>query len=199
MGTTVIVPNSFTPAWVERPKPSDDRACSEMVNTFGGRVFSIAKQITQNDADAEDVLIETFLEVCPDLDRCSEYEDLWLRFVAVTVRGALSKLRARGQDLPLFDQVAFASEDLVIREFSPWGDHDQQHGCPERTTRLLEHGLRSLDPLSRAVFVLWDIEEIPAEHVAEIVNRSAEVVKVYLLRARLQLREILARKMGQQQ
>ena len=36
------------------------------------------------------------------------------------------------------------------------------------------------------------------EHIAEIVNRSVAAVEVYLLRARLQLREMLTREMGQE-
>ena len=41
-------------------------ACAsfELVKAFGDRIYSIAKHITQNDDAAEDVLIETFLEVC---------------------------------------------------------------------------------------------------------------------------------------
>ena len=40
----------------------------EMVRAFGARVFAIAKHITQNEDAAGDVLIEAFLEVCPDMD-----------------------------------------------------------------------------------------------------------------------------------
>jgi DNA-directed RNA polymerase specialized sigma24 family protein len=45
--------------------------------------------------------------------------------------------------------------------------------------------------MCRAVFVLHDIEEISVELVAEILSRSVPAVKVCLLRARLQLRDVL--------
>jgi RNA polymerase sigma-70 factor, ECF subfamily len=199
MNTTVISENSFEAAWVGRPKAVGGCTSFELVKAFGDRIYSIAKHITQNDEAAEDVLIKTFLEVCSDLDGCQEDEQSWLRLVTIAVRGAFSKLRDPGEGRPLLDPVADPSEDLVIRELSVWGDNYQHRYSPEQTTCALEHGLRSLDPMCRTVFVLRDIEEISVEHIAKIVNRSVPAVEVCLLRARLQLREILTRQMRNQQ
>ena len=52
----------------------------------------------------------------------------------------------------------------------------------------------SLDPICRAAFVLRDIEEIPVEQTALVLNRSVRGVDACLFRARLQLREQLARR-----
>ena len=190
MNTTVISENSFEAGWV-------GGGCSsfEPVKAFGDRIYSIAKHITQNDDAAEDVLIETFLEVCSDLDGCREDEKIWLRLVTIAVREAFSKLHNRGEGRRLLDRVPDSCEDLVVREFSVWGDDYQQHYSRERTTCVLEQGLRSLDPMCRTVFVLRDIEEISVEHIAGIVNRCVAAVEICLLRARLQLREFLAGQM----
>ena len=169
----------------------------ELLKAFGDRIYSIAKHITQNDIAAEDVLIETFLEVGPDLDRCQEDERVWLRLVTIAVRGAFSKLHNRGEGRRILGPVADSSEDRVACEFSAWGDNHHQRYSRERTTRVLEHGLRSLDPMCRTVFVLRDIEEISVEHIAKIVSCSVAAVKVCLRRARLQLREMLTRQLRQ--
>ena len=198
INTTLISENSFEAGWVGRPNAGDDCACLELVRAFGDRIYSIAKRIMQNDDAAEDVLIDTFLEVCSDLPGCQD-ENVWLRLVAIAVREAFSKLHNLGEGFLLLDRVADSYEDLVLREFSLWGDNYRQRYSREHTTRILDHGLWSLDPLCRTVFVLRDIEEISVEDIAKIANRSVAAVKVYLLRARLQLREILTRQMGQQQ
>jgi RNA polymerase sigma-70 factor (ECF subfamily) len=198
MNTTVISKNSFEAGWVGRPKAFGGCASFGLVKAFGDRIYSIAKHITQNDDAAEDVLIETFLEVCSDLDGCQEGEELWLRIVTIAVRKAFSRLHNRGEGRRLLDDVA-DSYDLVVRELSVWGDTYQQRYSRERTTHILEHGIGSLDPMCRTVFVLRDIEEISVEHIAKIVNRSVAAVDVCLLRARLQLREMLTRQMRQQQ
>jgi RNA polymerase sigma-70 factor (ECF subfamily) len=195
MNTTVISENSFEAGWVRRPKAMGGCASFELVKAFGDRIYSIAKHITQDDAAAEDVLIETFLEVCSDLDGCQEDERVWLRLVTIAVREAFSKLHNRGEGHRLLDRVADSYEDLVVCEFSVWGDDYQQGYSRERTTGVLEHGLRSLDPMCRTVFVLRDIEEISVGHIAGIVNRCVAAVEICLLRARLQLREFLAGQM----
>jgi DNA-directed RNA polymerase specialized sigma24 family protein len=108
-------------------------------------------------------------------------------------------LHNRGEGRRLLDRVADSYEDLGVCEFSVWGDDYQQRYSRERTTRVLEHGLRSLDPMCRTVCVLRDIEGFSVEHVAKIVNCSVAAVKVCLRRARLQLAEMLTRQMRQQQ
>jgi RNA polymerase sigma-70 factor, ECF subfamily len=198
MNSTVISENSFEAGCVGRPKAVGGCTSFELVKAFGDRIYSIAKHITQNDDAAEDVLIETFLEACSDLDGCQEDDKVWLRLVTTAVRGAFSKLHNRGEGRRLLDRVPDSCEDLVVREVSVWGEY-QQHYSWERTTCVLEHGLRSLDPMCRTVFVLRDIEEISVEHIAGIVNRCVAAVEICLLRARLQLREFLARQMRQQQ
>jgi RNA polymerase sigma-70 factor (ECF subfamily) len=199
MNSTGISKNSFEAGWVGRPKAVGGCASFELLKAFGDRIYSIAKHITQTDDAAEDVLIETFLEVCSDLDGCQEDEEVWLRLVTIAVREAFSKLHNLGEGRRLLDGAADSSEDLVVRELSVWGDNYQQRNSRERTTCVLEHGLRSLDPMCRTVFVLRDIEEISVELIAKIVNRSVAAVEVCLLRARLQLREVLTRQMRQQQ
>jgi DNA-directed RNA polymerase specialized sigma24 family protein len=140
-----------TTVMFQRQKTMGGCASIELVQAFGGRIYSMAKHITQNAVAAEDVLIETFLEVC------SEYqadENAWLRLVTIAARGAFSKLYNQGHGRPLLDRFPNSS---------------------------LEYGLRSLDPMCRTVLVLRDIEDISAEDIATIVNRSAAAVEVCLL------------------
>lgn len=118
--------------------------------------------------------------------------------VTIAVRGAFSKLHNRGESRQVLGRVADSFEDLVVCEFSVWRDNYHQRYSRERTTRVLEHGLRSLDPMCRTVFVLRDIEEFSVEHIAKIVNCSVAAVKVCLRRARLHLREMLTRQRRQQ-
>jgi RNA polymerase sigma factor (sigma-70 family) len=185
-----------TTVMFQRQKTMGGCASIELVQAFGGRIYSMAKHITQNAVAAEDVLIETFLEVC------SEYqadENAWLRLVTIAARGAFSKLHNQGQGRPLLDRVPDSSEDLVVRELSIWGGDDQQRYSRARTTSLLEHGLRSLDPMCRTVLVLRDIEDTSIKDIATIVNRSAAAVDVCLLRARFRLGEMLTRQIEVQQ
>ena len=194
MNTGVISPTSLGASGGGTSQAVDGWTSSELVKVFGDRVFSIAKLITQNDDDTEDILIETFLEACSNLDESREAEELWVWLLTIAVKEAFSKRRKSVGGFSL-DQGADSRDDLVVRDFSVWADDYQQRCFRGQTTRILEDGLQSLDPMARTIFVLRDIERISVEHIASIVNRPVAKVKVCLLRARLQLRELLAPQM----
>ena len=44
-------------------KQGDKGAFTELVNRYAQRVFRVARHITKNDQDAEDVLQDTFLKI----------------------------------------------------------------------------------------------------------------------------------------
>src|SRR5215831_11156170 len=160
---------------------------SELVKTYGNRIFTIARHLTQSDTDAATILNETFLQICSESHECCGEPDLWLRLVTIAVRAAFSALHKRLGTLPL-GYAADCSGDLVVRELSVWRNDLEQLD----TTCVLETGLSHLDPMARTVFVLRDLEEISIERIAAMLNRSVAAIEVCLLRARLQLREDLA-------
>jgi RNA polymerase sigma-70 factor (ECF subfamily) len=62
--------------------------------------------------------------------------------------------------------------------------------------RLLDGALAELDENHRVVFLLRDVEGMSVKETADSLGLSEANVKVRLLRARLQLRERLTRKLG---
>jgi len=195
MSTPSMSEISFDAPWLGGRSAAPSCLPSGLVKKFGSRVFSIAKHITQSDEDAENVWVETFLEIYSTWEEGPE-EELWLRIVTVAVREAFSNLRKRVA-VPHAAEGPNFCEDVVIRELSVWEDDYPQRYSKDQMTIVLESGLRSLEPMARTVFVLRDIEQIPVEFIARIVNRSVPAVEVCLLRARLELRETLAPHMRQ--
>src|SRR6185437_6341168 len=49
-------------ALVARARTGDSQAFTDLVNQYQRKIYRLAKHITQNDEDAEDVLQETFLK-----------------------------------------------------------------------------------------------------------------------------------------
>ncbi len=62
---------------------------------------------------------------------------------------------------------------------------------------LLEEALNQLDEKHRLVFLLRDVEELSIKETADALRLTEANVKVRLLRARLQLRELLTRELGE--
>jgi RNA polymerase sigma-70 factor (ECF subfamily) len=181
-------------ALVARAKAGDMEAFSDLVQHYDRRVFRMAKQITQNDDDAEDVLQESFLKAYSHLDDFQGNSKFYTWLVRIAVNEALMKLRKRRSDrtVPLDDPID-TGEDSVAREIAVWEDNPEQKYSREEMASILDQAVQSLKPAYRTVFILRDIEEMSIEETAEALNLSISAVKSRLLRARLQLREKLTR------
>lgn len=177
-----------------KAKAGDTGAFTELVSHYDRRVFRMAKQITQNDEDAEDVLQETFLKAYSHLDDFQGNSKFYTWIVRIAVNEALMKLRKRRSDrtVPLDDPID-TGEDVVAREVAVWEDNPEQRYSREEMGKILDEAIQSLKPAYRTVFVLRDIEEMSIEETAQALNLSISAVKSRLLRARLQLRDKLTR------
>jgi RNA polymerase sigma-70 factor (ECF subfamily) len=181
-------------ALVTAAKAGDAAAFSELVQHYDRRVFRMAKQITQNDDDAEDVLQETFLKAYTHLDDFQGNSKFYTWVVRIAVNEALMKLRKRRSDrtVPLDDPID-TGEDEVVREIAVWDQNPEDTYSREELAKILDEAVPSLKPAYRTVFILRDIEEMSIEETAEALDLSISAVKSRLLRARLQLREKLTR------
>ncbi len=194
MSTSTIAPPFDEAALVARAKAGDSTAFTELVTHYDRRVFRMAKQITQNDEDAEDVLQETFMKAYSHLDDFQGNSKFYTWLVRIAVNEALMKLRKRRSDktVPLDDPID-TGEDIVAREIAVWEENPEDTYSREEIGSILNEAVQSLKPAYRTVFILRDIEEMSIEETAEALNLSISAVKSRLLRARLQLREKLTR------
>jgi len=181
-------------ALVARAREGDLAAFNALVNEYSRKIYRLAKHITQNDEDAEDVLQETFLkgfEHLPDFQGQSKFYT-WI--VRIAVNESLMKLRKRKSDrsVPL-DEPVDTGDDTVVREIAVWEENPEQKYSREELGKILDEAVDTLKPPFRTVFVLRDIEELSTEETAEALGISVPAVKSRLLRARLQLREKLTR------
>lgn len=179
---------------VQRAKAGDVAAFSELVNRYERRILRLAKRITQNEEDAEDVLQDAFLKAYENLDRFQGNSKFYTWLVRIAVNEALMKLRKRKSDrtLPL-DEPMETGEETVQREIAVWEGNPEQKYTQEELHNILEDAIQSLAPTYRTVFVLRDVEEMSTEETAAALDLSIPAVKSRLLRARLQLREKLTR------
>ena len=179
---------------VERARAGDAAAFSELVQRYERKIYRLAKHITQNDEDAEDVLQESFLKAYTHLDSFHGDSKFYTGLVRIAVNEALMKLRKRKSDKTVsLDEPQDTGEDLVQREIAVWEDDPEKKYSRDELADILSNAVQSLKPSFRTVFVLRDIEELSTEDTAETLGISLPAVKSRLLRARLQLREKLTR------
>ena len=194
MSTAPPIENNEEQALVDRARAGDASAFTELVDKYERKIFRLAKHITQNDEDAEDVLQESFMKAFSNLDSFQGQSKFYTWLVRIAVNEALMKLRKRKSDRTVsLDEPHETEEDTVTREIAVWEDDPEQKYSREELRSILERAVESLKPAFRTVFVLRDIEELSTEETAEALGISIPAVKSRLLRARLQLRERLTR------
>jgi len=179
---------------IARAKAGDHAAFAELVSRYERKIFRLAKHITQNEEDAEDVLQDAFLKAYEHLGDFQEQSRFYTWLVRIAVNESLMRLRKRRQGkIVSLDEGVDAGGEMIPREIAVWDGDPEQRYSREELREILQRAIESLAPIYRVVFVLRDVDELSTEETAQALNISAPAVKSRLLRARLELREKLTR------
>jgi RNA polymerase sigma-70 factor (ECF subfamily) len=167
-------------AEVARARAGDLEALEEVYRAYQGRVYNLGRRICGNEEDAEDVLQDTFLEVCRSIGRFRGEGSLWSWVRQVAVSKALMLLRReRHRTAHSLDGDGNLA-GMVGR------------APPEPTVPIdLETALGRLAPVTRAVLWLHDVEGSTHEEIGELMDKTASFSKSQLSRAHRRLREWL--------
>ena len=180
---------------VQQARDGDLEAFTQLVNRYDSKILRLAKHITQNQEDAEDVLQEAFLKAFTHLDRFEGGSRFYTWLVRIAVNESLMKLRKRrnGKMVSLDEPVETGDDQSLVREIAVWDDTPESRYTQTEMKTILDQAIESLEPIYRTVFVLRDVEELSTEETAEALDLTIPAVKSRLLRARLQLREKLTK------
>jgi RNA polymerase sigma-70 factor (ECF subfamily) len=184
---------------VRRAQDGDYAAFTRLVEKYQGRIYSLALRITGTPADAEEVTQGAFLSVVENLSgfRGESRFSTWLYRVAAN--RALKAVRARDrrrEDAAGSDGEESFADIPAPEHVAPWTASPEVLAGQGQTREILGRALDRLDEKHRAVFLLRDLEGLSTEETAQALGLSVANVKVRLLRARLQLREMLTAQFG---
>ena len=168
-------------AVVSRAGDGDEEALELVYRTHESAVFTLARRICGNEADAQDVMQDTFLEVCRSITKYRGEGSLWGWIRQVTVSKALMHLRReRVRAAKSLDVDGFALGSLAMAP-------------PEPTAPVeLEAALEQLSPVARTVLWLHEVEGYTHQEIGEMTGKTASFSKSQLSRAHQRLRELHA-------
>lgn len=185
------IPASFAhlsdDAILERVIDGDLDAYEGIMRHHNQRLYRIARSIVTDDAEAMDVVQETFIVAFDRLDDLREPAALpgWL--AKITRNNALMRLRKSRRmqymDEPDFDNVLSLSANIKQPEQPDTTLANKQLG------QLLEKFIDELPDAFRTVFMLRGIEQCSVASTAEILDIEPATVKTRYHRARLLLQK----------
>ena len=172
-----------------RPTPE------EIVRDYGPRVYSLARRMLGNDADAEDVTQDVLLQAYRKLPtfRGESAFPTWLHRIAVN-----AALRYRQRRAALEDRLVpeppdgFTDRGSHAAPVRGWSVSPEQQALEREQQTLIEAAIDRLPEIYRDIYVLSDVEEIPNAEIADELGLSVPAVKSRLHRARLLMRAALA-------
>jgi RNA polymerase sigma-70 factor, ECF subfamily len=186
--------------FLARLRARDERAFQELVNESGDRVFNLVLRMVGDRAEAEDIAQEVYVTVWKSIDtyRGEAKLSTWLlRIAANHAKNRIKYLARRATDKGGLDEAPEAA--MADLGKAPAQAHvsspEAALEAAERGTAL-EQAIASLDEDHRLVLVLRDIEELAYEEICEITGLPEGTVKSRIHRARLALKERLARERG---
>jgi RNA polymerase sigma-70 factor (ECF subfamily) len=178
---------------VEAARRHDPDAFEEIVTRYGARIFRLARNITRNREDAEEVSQDSFARAFLHVDSFRGDSRFYTWLTRIAINQALMKLRTRRRrelqhvypDTP--EEVQFCAE---VADDTP--TPEQQYSQKE-LQRILASAMEELPLASREVLQLREVEERSTAETARILGLSISAVKSRMLRGRQKLRQALAK------
>jgi RNA polymerase sigma-70 factor, ECF subfamily len=183
-------------ALVALARNRDAAAVRLIMQRHNRRLFRVARGVLHDEAEAEDVVQETYVRAFTHLDGFRGEAQLSTWLTRIALNEALGRLRRRRITVGLkdIDAINDQGEARVIYLPSARQDSDPEAAAARaQVRRLLERAVDELPDSFRMVFVLRDIEEMSTEETASHLGLRPETVKTRLHRARRLLRQSLDR------
>jgi RNA polymerase sigma-70 factor (ECF subfamily) len=185
---------------LERVKAGDEQAFTALLDRYSAQTYRLARAITGNPQDAEEVVQDVFLTI---FQKIATFEgrsafSTWL--YRITVNAAIMKVRQRRGEvkeeelerwLPVFD-----AEGHHLQPVEDWSANPEKALLQHERREVLRQTLAILPAEYRTVVALRDLQGLSNEEVAEILGLTVAAVKSRLHRGRLALRGKLASYFG---
>jgi RNA polymerase sigma-70 factor (ECF subfamily) len=176
------------------------RAFEEQVLALLGSLNGVARRLTANPADAEDLVAETVARAWRGLDslesetafRAWIFRILHNTFVSELRRaGARPRLESLECDEADEEEVPFSIFEQMHQPFLLWFSNPEQEFLDKLLREDLDRALAGLSDCHRVVVILSDLEELSYGEIAEALGIPVGTVRSRLARARAALQKIL--------
>ena len=149
-----------------------------------------ARAITRDDAEAEDVVQQSYVNAYANLRQCGGNARFVTWLTRIAFNEALGRVRRQRRYEPFDDGVS----DAVMSRTSP--DNPEGQRLRGELREVLEGAIDGLPDGTREVFMLREVDGLNTAEVSESVGVSEDVVRTRLSRARFRLRRLLIERTG---
>jgi RNA polymerase sigma-70 factor (ECF subfamily) len=184
-------------ALVAQAARGNREAFDELVKRYQSRMFQLVRILTSGDADAEDLVQDTFVRAYRAVGRFRGDSTFrtWLHRIAVNVvRTHAARRKSRGDRKPLAYSArgepldpGHGDDEASIGRVP--ADDDLENAVVQR--RMIDQALARLPPELRLLITLRDIQGLEYREIARITGLPIGTVESRIFRGRRRLRPML--------
>lgn len=186
----------YEQALVFAAKNGNEKSFEELYKLYYQKVYSLAKMTLKNDADAEDVLQQTFIQAWKNISTLEDNAafNTWIQ--RITLNQCYSLLKKSKPDISIDDEsdehgVLELESDFMLPEV-----YAQKENLRARLGEIID----SLSEVQRQTIQLYYFDELSVDEISDTMECSTGTVKSRLFLARKTIRteiEETERKTGQ--
>ena len=169
-------------------------ALEAAIREYGGRMLSVARQLLQNEQDAQDAVQDAFLTAFRCLNQFVNRSSLatWLHRIVINAALMRRRLQSRHRAESLNTLLpAFLADGHEAHPTQRWTAQSLSKVETDETRSAIRHCIDQLPETYRTALLLRDIQELDTAAVASLLEISPDAVKVQLHRARQALKTLL--------
>lgn len=169
---------------IDRLRRGDVAAIGQAYDLHYQAVRTFARRLTGDDASAEDLVHDVFVNLPQVMPRFRGGSSLKTFLIAIAVNHARHHLRAASRRRAAMNR--FAQEQTETSTASPEGDVSRAS-----VAQAVHRALDALPEVQRVAFVLCEVEELSAREAAEIMGVPEATARTRLFHAKQKLRTLL--------
>ena len=181
---------------VHRALARDEAAVRAIMQANNRRLYRLARGILRNDAEAEDVVQDTYVRAFTHLEQFRGESSLSTWLSRIAMNEALGRLRRQRPGVEWSELERSAPQAQIIPFPLASSDDPEKSMAQREIQHVVERAIDELPEPFRLVFITRVIEGMNVEETAEILGLKPETVKTRLHRARNLLRDNVERKIG---
>jgi RNA polymerase sigma factor (sigma-70 family) len=165
---------------IELSKAGNQKAQYQLYRLYAKAMYNICYRMMNNQADAEDLLQDSFAEAFINLDsfRYESAFGAWLK--RIIVNKCINHLKKRRAQLVYTDNVPDASYE-----------DEQEVGPDQMDVKKIYNAMERLPDGYRVIFSLYLLEGYDHSEIAQILGITESTSKSQFMRAKQKIKEIL--------
>jgi RNA polymerase sigma-70 factor (ECF subfamily) len=181
-------------ALLQRARAGDVEAFEQLIEPHVGRLYNYVARMVGDPFDAEDLTQDAVLRAHRAIGsfRGGATFQTWLYRIATNI--AVDALRRRGRrnaKVSSLDDPVQAEQGWIAREVRDTQRDPQELAEAAELSESVQRAINQLSPKLRAVVVLFDLQGLTYDQIADTLSLPLGTVKSRLFNARVRLKELL--------